>query len=64
MTDKNPPDLNACRFITGFIAKKQKKPTFIMVYAVLAMIAWKYFTVPVDLQSINGTTLGVNTTWD
>lgn len=35
-----------------------------MVYAVLAMIAWKYFTVPVDLQSINGTTLGVNTTWD
>ena len=46
MSEKNPADFSVVQFATEFVAKKQWKPTFIMIYAVLAMIFWKYLSIP------------------
>ena len=64
MTEKQHADINAFQFLTNFIVKKQWKPTLIMLYAIPAMIAWKYFTISKGLQSIIYNALGVNTVTD
>ena len=45
MPDKISSDINAVQFVTDLVAKKQGKPTLILMYATLAMIAWKYFAI-------------------
>jgi membrane protease YdiL (CAAX protease family) len=45
MSEKNSTDISAIPFVANFLAKKQGKPTLILMYAVLAMIAWKYLSI-------------------
>jgi len=54
-------DLNAFHFIAELLAMKQWKPTLIMLYAMPAMIAWKYLTVPAELQHFVYQVFGENT---
>ncbi|MCL2117571.1 MAG: CPBP family intramembrane metalloprotease [Planctomycetaceae bacterium] len=56
----NTPGINAVQFVADFVAKKQWKPTLIMLYAMLAMIAWKYLTVPIQLQQMVFEAFGQN----
>jgi len=49
MSEKNSTDINVIQFATGFVAKQQWKPTLILMYAALAMIVWKYFTISQEL---------------
>jgi len=49
MSEKIPTDINAIQFVADFVAKKQWKPTLILIYAALAMIAWKYFAISKEL---------------
>jgi len=50
MSEKNPTDLNPVPFVTDFVAKKQWKATLVLLYAALAMIAWKYLTITEELM--------------
>jgi len=49
MSEKIPSNINAIQFVADFITKKQWKPTLILIYAVIAMIAWKYLTISQEL---------------
>ena len=64
MTDKKRTENNAFQFATDFIAGKQRKPTLIMIYAVLSMITWKYIFVPEFLQLVIYQEFGKNTVTD
>ena len=64
MTDNSHLDINALQFATNFIAVKQRKLTFIMIYAMLAMIVWKNLAVPDSLQHFVYVRLGENTITD
>jgi membrane protease YdiL (CAAX protease family) len=61
MSDKNPAELNFPQFLFEFFSNKQWKPTLILVYAMLAMIGWKYFTVTEELQLLAYQLFGENT---
>lgn len=62
MSENQPADPNAMQFTRGLISKNQLKPTVIMIYAMLAMVCWKYLTIPDGLQHFAHQTLGANTT--
>jgi membrane protease YdiL (CAAX protease family) len=64
MSDRNLDDLWFTLFLKGFFRKKQWKPTLILVYAMLAMVAWKDLTVSEELQQIAYQVLGKNTATD
>ena len=60
MTDKDTSNINAFQFALDFVTGKQFKPTLILIYAMLAMIGWKYVTVPEALQQVVYQLLGEN----
>ncbi len=60
MSQSTSADPSIFQFVSDLIAKKQFKPTLIMIYAMLAMTGWKYLAVPGAVQSFVYETLGEN----
>ena len=57
-------DSNALQFAKELFSKNQFKPTIVLIYATLAMVFWKYLTVPIWLQDIVHELFGENLTVD
>lgn len=60
---KNNSDLHhSLQFAKVLLSENQFKPTVIMLYAMLAMVFWKYPTVPIGLQRVVYKAFGENMT--
>ena len=62
MPENTPADPNAVQFAKGLLSKNQFKPTFVMLYATLAMVFWKTMSISPESQHVIYEAVGENAT--